>query len=261
MTTNPYESPEQPLNLPKPLTGWATIAFRFFAFIAILVLLAAFFLANYRGPGPRQAARRMQCSNHLKQICLALHNYHDTYGSLPPACIADSTGKPIHSWRVLLLPFIEQKVLYDKYDFNEPWNGPNNSKLHGEIVHVFCCPSRTTRQSNVETSYVAVVGEKTAWPGAKAIKLADFKDGTSNSILVVESLNTGIHWMEPRDLNFDEIPMAINPSTGPGISSPHPDVALALFADGHTAPLHKDTPPETLRRLLTIADGEKVGDY
>src|SRR4051794_6845264 len=114
MTTNPYESPENLSNLPKPPTGWATIAFRLFAGVIIVGLLAALLLPNYRGGAPRHAARRMQCSNHLKQIGLALQNYHDDYGTLPPAYIADSTGKPIHSWRVLLLPYIEQKLLYDK---------------------------------------------------------------------------------------------------------------------------------------------------
>ncbi len=260
MTTNPYESPEHPSNLPRPPTGWATIAFRLFAGVTIIVLLAALLLPFGRGGG-REAARRMGCSNHLKQIGLALHNYHDYYGCLPPAYIADSTGKPIHSWRVLLLPFMEQKALYDKYDFNEPWNGPNNSKLHGEVVHVFCCPSRPTRQSRTETSYVAVVSAGTAWPGDRSIKLANITDGTSNSILVTESANSGIHWMEPRDLTFDEIPMAINPPTGPGISSPHPAVALALFADGHIRAITNNTPSEIIRRLLTIADGEPIGDY
>ena len=67
--------------------------------------------------------------------------------------------------------------------------------------------------------------------------------------------------MEPRDLNMDELPLAVNPTSGRGISSSHPGIALAVFADGHTATLSKHTPPETIRRLLTIADGEPVGDY
>ena len=77
----------------------------------------------------REAARRAQCSNNLKQIGLAFHNYHDSYGCLPPAYIPDGNGQPMHSWRVLILPFVEQSPLYDQYDFDEPWNGPNNSKL------------------------------------------------------------------------------------------------------------------------------------
>jgi len=224
------------------------------------VVVVGFCLVPVHRSSP-EASRRMQCSNHLKQIGLALQNYHDTYGCLPPASIADAQGKPMHSWRVLILPFMEQKALYDKYRFDEPWNGPNNSKLHKEIVNVFCCPSRPKQQPRTETSYVAVVGTETVWPGTDVVKLADFKDGTSNTILVAELANSGIHWMEPRDLHVMQMPMAVNPTQGQGISSVHPNVALAVFVDGHTQALTKNTPPEILRALLTIAGGEQIGDY
>src|SRR6476469_182788 len=87
--------------------------------IAIIGVLVALLLPAVQAA--REAARRMQCSNHLKQIGLALQNYHDTFGSLPPAYLADSQGKPIHSWRVLILPFLENTTLYDRYSFDEPW--------------------------------------------------------------------------------------------------------------------------------------------
>jgi hypothetical protein len=223
-------------------------------------LLFACVLHNPLDHGP-QPARRMQCSNHLKQIGLALQNYFDAYQSLPPAYIADRTGKPMHSWRVLILPYMERADLYKRYCFDEPWNGPNNSKLHNEIVEIFCCPSRPKEQPKTDTSYVAVMGEQTAWPDDKSIGLAAMTDGTSNTIMVVEVANSGIHWMEPRDLHILQIPMEINPPRGHGISSTHPNAALAVFADGHTAALTIKTPPEIIRRLLTIADGEPIGDY
>src|SRR5207248_2869881 len=78
----------------------------------------------------REEARASQCLC-IKQIGLALLNYHDTYGSFPPAYVADATGKPIHSWRVLILPFMEQSSLYNAYSMAEPWDGPNNRKLLG----------------------------------------------------------------------------------------------------------------------------------
>jgi type II secretory pathway pseudopilin PulG len=261
MSTNPYESPETPGTSPPPRhTSLVKLVVRILVVVGIIGLVIALLLPASRG-GSREAARRMQCSNHLKQIGLALQNYHDHYHSLPPAYVADSDGKPMHSWRVLLLPYLEQKTLDDKYNFNEPWNGPNNSKLHNQVVRVFCCPSRFGRQPETDTSYVVVIGRETAWPAEKPTSLKSFTDGFSNAILVVEVANSGIHWMEPRDLDFDRIPMAINPTDGHGISSPHPNVALAVFADGHTAALTKNTPAEIIRRLLTIADGEPIGDY
>jgi hypothetical protein len=261
MPINPYQSPKNPSNLPTPPENSRSVRLRWLIGLGGLVIFIALLLPNYRGPGPRRAARRMLCSNRLKQIGLALQNYHDEFRSLPPAYIADEDGKPIHSWRVLILPYMEQQELYKKYSFSEPWNGPNNSKLHHEFVDVFTCPSRSSRQSRTDTSYVAVKGSQTAWPGENTINYDNITDGASNTILVVEMVKSGIHWMEPRDLDFDQMPIAVNPQQGQGISSEHPSVALVVFADGHTAALMKDTPPETLRRLLTIADGKPVRDY
>jgi hypothetical protein len=260
MTANPYESPETPATPPRPNWVLPKSVFRVLLVLGIAALLFALFILPTRRCA-REAARRMQCINHLKQIGLALQNYHNNYHSLPPAYVADTDGKPMHSWRVLVLPYLEQAALYKKYSFNEPWNGPNNVKLHNEVVRVFCCPSRTGQQPNTETSYVVVTGQGTAWPAVKPISLASITDRFSDTILVTEVANSGIHWMEPRDLDIAQLPMAVNPPGGKGISSPHPNVALALFADGHIVALAKNTPAETIRRLLTIADGEPIGDY
>jgi hypothetical protein len=212
------------------------------------------------GHGP-EPSRRMQCSNQLKQIGLALQWYHDTYGSLPPAYLADSNGKPIHSWRVLLLPFMDQKALFNKYSFDEPWNGPNNRKLHQFVMEAYRCPSRPRRQSATDTSYVVVTGPNTMWPGSKSTSFADISDGTSNTLMVVEMANSGIHWMEPRDLDMATMPLAINAPNAPSISSPHHNVALAVFVDGHTSALSKNTPAKIVELLLTIADGQQIPDY
>jgi hypothetical protein len=161
----------------------------------------------------------------------------------------------------LILPYLERNDLYKRYDFSEPWDGPNNSKLHGEFLKIFSCPSRPRAQPRTDTSYVVVVGPKTMWPGTKATKLADLTDGTTNTLMLVEIANSGIHWMEPRDLDFSQMPMQINPPKGPGISSDHTDVAYGAFADGHTQALTNNTPPKFIRALLTAQGGETIGDY
>jgi hypothetical protein len=258
MSANPYASPENVGYAPPVTANLTRIVYWFLAVGSVIALFIFLLLPNVRYAP--EAARRMQCSNHLKQIGLALQNYHDGYGTLPPAYVADAEGKPMHSWRVLILPYMEHKGLYTRYNFNEPWNGPNNSRLHREVVHEFCCPSRS-RQESTETSYVAVVDPQTAWPREKAIGFSSVTDGNSNTILVVEMAKSGIHWMEPRDLQMAEIPIAVNQKGSRGISSEHANVALALFADGHTAALTYNTPAEIIRRLLTIADGEQIGDY
>jgi hypothetical protein len=176
------------------------------ACVAVLVLLFCFCLLLPAGSSAREAARRAQCSNQLKQIALALHNYHDLYQSLPPAYIADENGRPMHSWRVLILPFVESQSLYEKYRFDEPWDGPNNRLLLDEMPQVYACPSnrRTDATGRTATSYVAVVGPETAWPIARGRHLREFADGTSNTLLVLETHGPPIPWMEPRDLSFEE---------------------------------------------------------
>ena len=116
-----------------------------FAVVGILALLIALLLPASRGS--REAARRMQCSNHLKQIALALQNYADTYGCLPPAHTVDAEGKPLHSWRTLILPFMEQKELYDQIDLSKPWDDPANEKAMKTKISYYVCPSETVRSS------------------------------------------------------------------------------------------------------------------
>jgi len=204
-------------------------------------------------------SRRGSCMNNLRNITLALQQYEQWYGSFPPAYIADANGKPIHSWRVLLLPFLEQRDLYDKYRFDEPWNGRNNSKLHHTRMRLFECLA--DKQVTGETSYVAIVGAETAWPGEVGTRSYEIKDAFSSTILLAEVHNSGIHWMEPRDLELSKMAMTINPKNGVGISSGHPKGAQVSLVDGRVKFLSNDLPPATLRALLTIADGEEVGEY
>jgi len=168
---------------------------------------------------PPEASRRSQCKNNLKYIGLALHNYHESFGRFPPAFIADSNGRPMHSWRVLLLPYFDkaQAALYAKYRFDEPWDGPNNSKLADEIVAVYNCPSDAHahgKSDSTMTNYVAIVGSGTAWPGSRPTSIRDMKDGTSNTLLIAEVANSGIHWMEPRDLHVVQMMPTINAKSG-----------------------------------------------
>ena len=227
---------------------WWTMAFFLFGFTVIIPCLGA---PPYRFPG--DAARRFQCVNNLKQLGVALRNYHDAQGTFPPAYVADANGKPMHSWRVLILPYIGRDDLYKRYRFDEPWDGPNNRKLHGEIVKWFQCPSQNSVANPQATSYVAVVGPRTAWRGDRPVKLSDFIDNPETTILLVETMDSGIHWMEPRDLEYPPMPAEINPPSGGGISSYHMDLAYVLYADGSVSSLPNDA--ENIDAPLTIDDG------
>jgi len=221
----------------------------------------ALMLPMGRTGGAREAARRSQCTNNLKQIALALHNYHDVYKCFPPAVTTDKQGRPMHSWRVAILPFLEQKALYDRYNFNEPWDGPNNSVLANTAISVYHCPSDPD-PSGTETSYVMIVGAGTigGLPNEK-VGFKDVTDGTSSTILVAEVVGAGIDWMEPRDLSIDEMSWALNDGSGKSISSNHPGGAMIALADGSVRFLANGIDPGTLRRLILRNDGQPAPQF
>ncbi|MCL2710101.1 MAG: DUF1559 domain-containing protein [Planctomycetaceae bacterium] len=153
----------------------------------------------------REAARRMQCANQIKQIALALHTYHDTHGAFPPLYTVDANGNPLHSWRVLILPFMEQLVLYEMIRLDEPWDSPYNSQFHDTRVFGFNCPSNPTGGC----VYSGIAGEvfmpATAAGRVTGVGLGAITDGTSNTLAIVE-VREGFNWMDPtKDVTLDEL--------------------------------------------------------
>ncbi|MBU4272786.1 MAG: DUF1559 domain-containing protein [Planctomycetes bacterium] len=208
----------------------------------------------------REAARDCACRCHLKQITLAMHNYHQAYKCLPPAYIADADGKPMHSWRVLLLPYLSSYDVYKRYRFDEPWDSPNNlavAAVAKEAALLFHCPSQPEVDYPI-TNYVMVVGPHTISDGPHSRKFEEIIDGISNTIMVVEVADSGIRWTEPRDLQFDEIDFGINGEKRPGIGSYHRQKIHVAMCDSAVITLADSTPPEVVKALTTIDGGEDV---
>ena len=204
----------------------------------------------------REAARRMQCSNNLKQVALAMHNYHDTYKSLPPAYTVDENGNKLHSWRTLLLPFMEQSPLYDQIDLDKPWDAPENQHIAETVIPAYACPS-DPNLAMPYTNYMVIVGPNTLFEDDQGARFADVTDGTSNTILVVEVEGQQVPWMEPTDLSFEQMQLAINGgTTEPG--SHHPGGMQAALADGSVNFIADSIDIDVLRRLITRNDGEPV---
>jgi prepilin-type processing-associated H-X9-DG protein len=221
--------------------------------IVVLVFLASLL---FPGVGGGPISRRSSCKNNLRQISLALLNYHDEFSCFPPAGIADKTGRPLHSWRVLILPYLDRADLYNAYRFDEPWDGPNNIRLGRYIPSVYKCPSETDVQNPDDpcTSYVAVVGPRSMWPEKETVRLADAADGSSRTLHVAEVRESGIHWMEPRDLHVVQMSQAINAASGQGISSRHKEGANSMFVDGSVHWLPDNVATDTLRQLIDRDD-------
>jgi hypothetical protein len=225
--------------------------------VVVCVLIGAF---AYAVSQAREAARQLSCRGSMSKLQLALRTYESDHGHLPPAYIAGPDGKPWHSWRVLILPYFEEQAVYEKYRFDEPWNGPNNSRLADQIrVEIFQCASGPDYETTLNTNYVAVVGEGTAFPGDTPVRLADIRDGLENTILLVEIAHSDIHWMEPRDLNRDSMSFDLDAPDVPCVSSHHHAGPGVVFADEiKTYRLRPHLQPKTLRALLSIAGGEPL---
>jgi hypothetical protein len=190
----------------------------------------------------------------MRQIALALRQYEEVHGCFPPAHVDDDRGRPLHSWRILLLPFLHEKQLYDKYDFNEPWNGPNNSRLSALMPDCYMCPESSTRPGLPLTAYVAVVGPGTVWLGNTSIQGNATVDRATSTILFVESSAAPVLWMAPRDMDILHVPLQINSKADAGISSTHPPGgAHVACVDGSVVFLREKTcSPQQLRAMLTI---------
>jgi competence protein ComGC len=198
----------------------------------------------------QRAAMKAACASNLKQIEVGLFHFDSKNGSLPAAYSVDATGRRMHSWRARIASDIDPNWEDGAYKWDEAWDGPNNSKLHNEPREIFSCPADPAHNST-RTSYVAVVGPETAWPGEKSKCSANFACGRSYCVTVVETANSGIHWMEPRDLEFDKIDFSINGQTKPGISSTHVGCANVGFADGAVRPLSDKVDPDFVKQLLS----------
>jgi hypothetical protein len=245
-------------------TGWV-IAIVIAAVLAVVVMcggvLVALLLPAVQAA--REAARRTQCSNNLKQIGLAMHSYLQANKCFPPAFIPGKDGRPMHSWRILLLPYLGEDAIYRQYRFDEPWDGPHNRALAAQMPRVYKCPSEAGIGDS-HTSYAMLVGPHAISDGPKGRRPGEIRDGLSNTIMVVEATNAGINWMEPRDVDAENVrfggPLEYVEQHGntSEISSCHPGGADVVLCDASVQFLSNSLDPKTLKALTTVDGGEQV---
>ncbi|HEV3298256.1 MAG TPA: DUF1559 domain-containing protein [Planctomycetaceae bacterium] len=148
----------------------------------------------------RESEKEHDSQNKLKQLALAMHNYHDVHGHFPPAVVMGPDGKTPHSWRVELLPFLDEKRLYDEYRLNEPWDSPHNKVILRNMPNCFRSPFADEKSTN--SSYYALVGKGTIFQGKDGMPIRDITDGTSNTLMFVEA-KRDVPWTKPADIPFD----------------------------------------------------------
>jgi hypothetical protein len=200
----------------------------------------------------RQAFSRTQATNNLKQIALAIQSYADKQNHLPPAAIADINGRLLLSLRVAILPYLGQEALYKQFHLDEPWDGPHNKRLLNNMPFVFRSPGGKAI-AHGKTCILAPVGGNLAFDRTRGRSFADFTDGLSNTIIVVEAApDRAVDWTRPRDFNLDDN----DPATG--LFGQREGGVLAGFADGAVKFIPQTTGKDVLHALFTINGGETV---
>lgn len=156
----------------------------------------------------RNARQRLDCKDNLQRIVVAMLLYEKQHGTLPPAYSVEEQGRPLNSWRVLLLPYLGYDELHSQIRLDEPWNSPHNQAFHMADVPIFQCPSAALGPGMTE--YSVVEGETCAFFGGEGRRLDSFGEHSANLILVVERIDP-ICWMDPtREITFDEACLGIN---------------------------------------------------
>jgi len=254
LPVNPYP-PGKP---PQPSSNSTTIVVFILAILGGVLLLVigcvvaiVFAMSAALAPAvssARDAARNAESMNNLKRIGVAIHNYHDTYRQLPPAYLTVNEREPALSWRVSILPHLEQAALFDRIDKSKRWNELPNGQYNSQAIEDYHSPLDPATAT--DTSYVGIVGPSAAFSADSVQTIAKIRDGTSNTICVIELQNSEINWMEPRDLTIDEAVAAIK-------NSPNKKVNV-LMLDGSVKPLdHGLISPGELRGMMTIDGGEQ----
>lgn len=207
----------------------------------------------------RMAEARMNASNDLKHIALAVHNQHSVFKQFPDPALRDAENNKLLSWRVAILPYLGESELYEKFHLDESWDSPHNMTLLEQIPEQY-----VTQEANVETGhtlYLAPINVEPpspdsphlAWVADGPSKMRDFLDGTSNTILIVETnQSNSVPWTKPDDLMVD----LSNPSEI--IGDVFQGGSHMVMADGAVLFITKNIDSEVLKALLTRANKETI---
>jgi len=216
--------------------------------IAIAVVVLSFsillILIGKEMHDSQRDAKRMKCAGHMSVIASAMDDYHAKYGHYPPAILLNKDGMPAHSWRVLLLEFIDDD-LFQMIDLESPWNSEKNRRHESRMPWVYRCPLDTDERLPFHTSYFVVTGEFTLFPESRVVSKAIVGKPLSEVVLLVESISNPVHWMEPKDIPYSDLsrdPKAV-------LKSSHSDNPYFCTADQQKQNFYGFTEEEILMRM------------
>jgi len=254
MAENPYTPPQEVSAPPAWRRGWGSTFAVIIATPLVPLVLIALLIPGLRR-GPTRSAREAMCMNDCRLIGLALQNYHDQYRAFPPAYTVDANGKPLHSWRTLLLPFMEQQSLYDSIDLAKPWDDAVNMQAWKSMPPDYCC--RDSRNAENLTTCLAVVCPGSCMQPEKSSSKSEIADGPSSTILFIEvPKEKGVIWMAPQDA--DE---ALFLAVGCEIRATHGSKLHLSFCDGSCRAFPAKLSVEDRKAMVTIAGSDTWKEY
>jgi type II secretory pathway pseudopilin PulG len=241
--------------IPKPSSGRRIKLVELLVVLGIVALLIALLLPTTRSARP--AARRSQCVYNLKQIAIALHNYEQAHKTLPPAYAVDANGRPLHSWRTLILPYLEQERLYQMIDLSKPWNDPANAKALETGLSVFRCPEAVGPRNT--TTYLSIAAPNGCFLPKEPRRLAEITDAHESTLMVIEAGDeNAVPWMAPVDAD-ESLVMSLGPTT----KLHHTGGTNACFVAGNVKFLKANIPAKVRRALISISanDNEIANEW
>jgi prepilin-type processing-associated H-X9-DG protein len=249
MSSDFANDPEFNDAIPKPRRGLGARLIESLAALGVVMLLIALLLPTIRSGG-RGVGRRIQCVNILKHIGLALHSYEQAHNALPPAYTVDAEGRPLHSWRTLILPYLDEEALYQTIDLAKPWDDPANAKARETAHYVFRCPEQAGPPNT--TTYLAVVAPGGCFLPGEPRRRAEITDDASETLMVIEVDDANaVPWMAPVDA--DE---SLVMSFGPVTRLHHNGGVNACLVDGSVRFLSAKTPAEARRAYVSISGND-----
>lgn len=226
----------------------------------LLMFSALFSLMLAKAVSLRPPPSYLGCAINLEHLSRAIRKYEADHGGPPPARVVDDEGNPMHSWRVLLLPYLHEKALYKKYNFDEPWDGPSNQRLLTQMPEVYRCPSVPTDGHDRYTSYVAVLEAGSPWRDGHSRSQSNLRAGGRDTLLLAETEHLRIPWTKPYDPTVDEFAHLLSAD----------DITIhdritnfgsyhgwhAVFASGRVEYLDRGASADYLRSVITPSSQE-----
>ncbi len=198
---------------------------------------------------------RPNAMNSLKQIALAMHNFHDVYGHFPPQALTDAKGKRLLSWRVMILPYLDQAKLYNEFHLDEPWDSEHNIKLVSKIPAVLKSTSLPGEKlEHSKTRFVApLTFNSTFGRVGPGVRIQEITDGTSNTLMIIEaSSDESVIWTKPEDLTINEADRLLS------IINQNSDGFAACMCDGSARFFPRKIIPAAIQGILSINGGELI---